>query len=114
MCVLVVDPDDDARAALVEALEREGLSVFAFGDAGEALAFLHQLRPCVAVTELSMPVMSGAELVARVRAEPRLATLPLVVYSTTPERAPVGCAALAKPGGLGELVAHVRAQVTHR
>lgn len=61
----VVLADDHAvfRQGLVALLEREGIDVVGeASDGGEALRLLKDVRPGLAVLDLSMPVMSGLEV----------------------------------------------------
>lgn len=64
--VLCVDPDDDARAATVSALEDAGLTVTACPDLAAAVERLDDTIDCV-VTEFELPGGSGLDLLAAVR-----------------------------------------------
>jgi CheY-like chemotaxis protein len=87
--ILLVEDDVAIREAVSECLSGEGYRVDAAGDGAEALVRLADgERPALLVLDLVMPVMNGAELVARVRAEPRLADVPLLLMT----------AAIAAPG----------------
>jgi CheY-like chemotaxis protein len=55
------------------------------------------------ITDLSMPVMNGAELIAAMRKEPALDDVMVVVSTSAPERAPAGVPVLAKPFNIAEL-----------
>jgi DNA-binding NarL/FixJ family response regulator len=63
--VLVADDHPVSREGLVRIIEREGkFSVVAqAGDGGEALKLIQQLRPDLAVLDISMPTMTGIEVV---------------------------------------------------
>lgn len=60
--VLVVDDDDDVRAAVRHALESLGYRVREAAGGVEALALLDQTRPHLAIIDFAMPGMNGAEV----------------------------------------------------
>ena len=64
------------------ALDDAGYSSGAVADGAEALAWLdtHPL-PRVILLDLQMPVMDGFEFRARQRAHPRLAVVPVIVFT---------------------------------
>jgi CheY-like chemotaxis protein len=103
--VLVVDDDRDFRDAVAAVLERQGYEVRCAANGAQALALMHRGKPGAIVLDLSMPVMSGWELIDALRADGDLACIPVVVLSAT--RAPAGVIQLAKPVSLHDLVTTV-------
>jgi len=89
----------------------------------QALAFLRQEkpyhtapRPRLVILDLNMPVMNGIELVRRIKADPALASIPLVVLTSSCEQGDIEtCFALGvsgyftKPIELDELEAEIAA-----
>jgi two-component system response regulator HydG len=74
--VLIVDDEEDARAALRVTLEAEGFAVRAAASAREALALVEASEPDLVITDLRMPEMDGLALLAALRRrEPPLAVL---------------------------------------
>ena len=59
--------------------------VFGVADGREALDYLHSgaPRPCVVITDLMMPRMSGWDLLAAMRASSELRLIPTVVVSAS-------------------------------
>jgi CheY-like chemotaxis protein len=103
--VLVVEDEPDIRRAVVEALTDEGFHTAAASNGAEALAMLETLpRPVLLFVDLMMPVMNGRQLIAALREDDRLATLPVVVMSAVAEDAPEGHRLLRKPFKLEDLV----------
>jgi DNA-binding response OmpR family regulator len=65
--VLVVDDDDDIRALLGELLGRAGYDVIATAGGRDGLRALYESRPDVVVLDVSMPDLSGWEVLERIR-----------------------------------------------
>jgi CheY-like chemotaxis protein len=107
--VLVVDDDWQTRYGLRMALEAAGFTVLEAADGAEALAQLRDgLLPHVILLDMVMPVMNGWEFRREQLRDPRLAGLPVVVFSAAYESAPraaesLGVArVLQKPVDCGE------------
>ena len=111
--ILVVD-DNPADVRLV----REALShrrVHAAEDAASALGFLAGATPGLILLDLSLPRMNGHELLARIRAEAKLSSTPVVIFSSSDspediERAYAGLANgyVTKPSSLDGFLDTVR------
>jgi CheY-like chemotaxis protein len=88
--VLVVDDDADIRYALKTVLELEGYHVALAANGREAWEWLQSAPlPALILLDLMMPVMNGAELLGRVRADDRLQSVPVVLVTA--------CDPLAQP-----------------
>ena len=81
--VYVVEDDADLRRTLDEALSAEGYEVVASANGAEALDRLRQeqVRPCLILLDLMMPVMNGYEFREVQRQDPALSQIPVVVIS---------------------------------
>ncbi len=80
--VLWVDDSISVRKLAVHFLRAAGCSVDTAVDGLDALEKLRAGRYRMLITDLEMPRMHGYELLAEVRAEPRLAALPVVICSS--------------------------------
>jgi PAS domain S-box-containing protein len=78
--VLVVEDNTDMRRFLVATLGAE-YHVETAADGEEGLRRATALRPDLVLTDVMMPVMSGADLVRELRRVPELATVPIVLLS---------------------------------
>ena len=96
MNILVVDDDQDCIATLDLALETiPGVTIRPAQSAEAALADLASFESgtfSAVITDIQLPEMSGLELVARIRENPRFRSLPILVVSadadpSTPARA---------------------------
>ena len=110
LTVLVADDEFAVLEVLSMALEGEGHRVLKAGDGADALRILSS-QPCdVIVCDENMPVMNGHQLIAAVRAEPKLVGTPIILMADTWGR-PLpeidDAVVLGKPILLAELFAHV-------
>lgn len=85
MTILIVDDDPGVRMLLRTILELEGYTILEAGNGAAALAAISSRLPDIVMTDLMMPVMTGAELIVRLRSESRTAKIPIVVVSSNPE-----------------------------
>jgi CheY-like chemotaxis protein len=113
--ILVVDDDPALLDNIAECLAGEGFLVSVARDAASALVRLSAPpRPALVIVDQYMPGMTGAELVARIRGEPSLARVRVVLSSGLPA-SPATVAAdavLEKPFGVDRLIETVRAQLS--
>jgi adenylate cyclase len=84
--VLVVDDHDMLRSGLSVALSAAGYVVESAPDGLAALAAVSESRPDVVVLDLRMPVMDGFATLARLRADPRTADIPVVVATAAEDQ----------------------------
>jgi CheY-like chemotaxis protein len=86
--ILVVDDDPGTRSLLRLIFENAGHVVV---EAPHGKAALESIRPNalpdVVVTDLMMPVLSGAQLIEHLRLEQRTAAIPIVVVSASSDAA---------------------------
>lgn len=68
MNILVVDDQPEIRMFLKEVLETEGFTVLMAGNGVEALERYNQHRPPFTLTDISMPGMTGLELLRQIKA----------------------------------------------
>ncbi|NUR06628.1 MAG: response regulator [Nocardioidaceae bacterium] len=78
---LVVDDSVVVRGLIGVNLELEGFEVRTAEDGLEALEVLETWLPDVITVDVMMPRLGGFDLIARLRADPRTATLPVVVVT---------------------------------
>lgn len=83
--VLVVDSVVRDAAVTELLLQNFGYSVTAVRSAEEALELITIVVPALIVTDLVLPGMSGFDLLARIRQDPRLGKIPVLVQSAVPD-----------------------------
>jgi two-component system, chemotaxis family, chemotaxis protein CheY len=120
MNVLAVDDDEQMRKLLLFALSTQGHHVAVASNDLEAFEAIQSSSPDVLVTDLSMPVMDGAELIEVLQSIPDYSTIPIVVISgdrDALENLGGDCGAIwtmQKPLELKELWAILADIATHR
>lgn len=87
--ILLVEDDPDLREALVGALSDERYQVSGVANGSEALVSLKTKPwPGLILLDLLMPVMNGWVFCEKVRLDPDLAKIPIVVMSGAVSRDP--------------------------
>lgn len=81
--VLVVDDDVDIRMTIRDVLEDEGFTVVCAANGREALDMLlrDERKPALILLDLSMPQMDGWIFCQEQQKVPRLAEIPVVLFS---------------------------------
>ena len=80
---LVVDDSKVIRKVARHILEALNFSVTEAGDGREALDLCRQSQPDVILLDINMPGMNGFEVLAALKAHPRLAQIPVVMLTTS-------------------------------
>ncbi len=79
---MVVDDSITVRRVTQRLLERNGMRVVTAADGLEALALLQEHLPDVILLDIEMPRMDGYEVAANVRADARLADVPIIMITS--------------------------------
>jgi len=81
--ILLVENSAEVRRAMVDWLRLMGYAVVTAISGTDALAKLHTgSRPCLILLDLQLPQMNSFEFRAAQLQDPRIANVPLVVYSS--------------------------------
>lgn len=88
--ILYIDDDADDVQMLHEALHsiNPTYQLLKAGDGEEGLATLFEMAqqgelPCLIVLDINMPRLDGRQTFQRIKADPRLLTIPVVIFSTS-------------------------------
>ena len=117
--ILIVDDEENHRRSLAIGLRIEGFHVSEACDGEDALAWLEQNAPDLAIGDLMMPGMNGLDLARRMRMRhPEVRVVLTSAYHLTErqvERAAVGVIAFVpKPYSMDELAGFLRAKLSRR
>jgi CheY-like chemotaxis protein len=105
---MVVDDDEDVRDALCEIIQGHGYDAVSAPNGKEALELLRtRERPCFVLLDLIMPVMDGWQFLDAVALDTELATIPISISTSAPERAPAGRPVFAKPINIAALLEYI-------
>jgi CheY-like chemotaxis protein len=93
---IVMVEDDEGHARLIERnIRRAGISndIRHFTDGGSALNYIFKDMtgpalngPALVLLDLNLPDMSGIDILARIKGEPKLKRTPVVVLTTTDDK----------------------------
>ena len=119
--ILVVDDNEDIRDLLAMRLQQEGFRAVTASSGPQALARIATALPSLVLLDISMPEMSGLEVLARVRETHSPVELPIVMVTAHTDSEDVvealGLGAndyVGKPVDLPVVVARVKAQLRIR
>jgi CheY-like chemotaxis protein len=110
--VLLIDDDRDIRLTYADILGDDGVVVAQAGDGRDGFQRAIETPPDLIITDITMPIMDGWELLRRLRTDERTRHIPVIVCSGR-ERSGVQLemepnAYLVKPCDLEELRLEVR------
>jgi CheY-like chemotaxis protein len=84
--VLVIDDDPATRDLLKRMLHGDGFEVMIAATGDEGLRLAHQYHPSVITLDVLMPGVDGWTVLSRLKADPDLADIPVVVLSILDDR----------------------------
>lgn len=110
MKILLVDDSPVMRRYVARTLQMTGIeaSIHEAGNGVEAMSKAFEVRPDLVITDLNMPEMNGAELVAGMNASAELRDIPVLVLSA--DRTSVRPDELLRAGAAGYLTKPVTPQ----
>lgn len=113
--ILVVDDNPDLRDYVARILRQEGYQVWMAHNGQEGFRLTQEQRPQLIVTDLMMPLVSGLDLIAMIRASEELKGTPIILLTAKADEASRiegteqgADAYLSKPFNDRELLAEVR------
>src|SRR3972149_8270100 len=81
--ILLVEDEVALQEAVKLKLEKGGLEVWPAGTGEEALTILAKKRPTLIWLDILLPSMNGLELLRKIRENPSLKDLPVIVVSVS-------------------------------
>jgi GAF domain-containing protein/DNA-binding response OmpR family regulator len=84
--ILVVDDDATVRELVERHLERAGFAVVTARGGQEGLRLVRELRPAAVTLDIMMPDLDGWTVLAAIKGDPALASIPVVLMSIVEEK----------------------------
>ncbi len=114
--ILIIDDDIDTLKLVGLMLERQGYEIAVAGNGAQGLAKAAAVRPDLILLDVMMPDLDGYEVTRRLRSDPTLAHIPIIMFTAKSmvDDKVMGFEAgvddyLTKPTHPAELTAHVKA-----
>jgi DNA-binding response OmpR family regulator len=79
--IVIAEDSEFARAIVVDALSGGDFDLHEARDGREALDLCRILHPDLLILDLQMPRLDGEDVLARVRADPKIGGLPILVLT---------------------------------
>lgn len=112
--VVVIDDDLLVRTIIDRKLGARGYRVMGAADGESGLALARAEQPALVILDMIMPALDGRQVLLRLRADPQLKAVPVIMLTARREEADVVDALsvgandyIAKPFSLDELAARV-------
>lgn len=119
--ILVIEDDIDQMRVLVRTLQTAGFQVIQAYGGADALRKLKTQKPDLVLTDLSMPQMTGAEVIRAVKADPKTRDIPCVAVTAhmwdyfAEHAGQAGCDGwISKPFKAGRLIEEIGRQLAIR
>ena len=80
--ILVVEDQDDLRGVLRDLFTSSGYVVIEAADGATGIAMAKSDRPSIILMDIQMPVIDGYEATRQIKADPNLASIPLIAVSS--------------------------------
>ena len=80
--ILVVEDQEDSRQILRDLLGNAGYELTEAENGEEAIAAVAQRRPDLILMDIQMPVLDGYEATRRIKADPALKDVPIIVVTS--------------------------------
>ncbi|MGK7904041.1 MAG: CHASE2 domain-containing protein [Hormoscilla sp.] len=81
--IMLVDDSEENRLLLVNLLSPIGFDIVEATNGADGLAMARKYRPDLTITDLTMPVMDGVEMMQQLRQYSQFAKMPIVVCSAS-------------------------------
>jgi two-component system, cell cycle response regulator DivK len=116
--ILVVEDHEDNRRILRDLLSSRGYDLVEAEDGEQALAMAEDRRPALILMDVQIPLLDGYEVTRRLKANPELSAIPIIVvtsYALSGDESKAraaGCNAyVSKPYSARKLLAKVQEYV---
>ena len=81
---LIIEDDPAQQTIFSRAVEMANFNTEVIGNGGEALKRLGEVVPDLVILDLHLPTVSGDEILVSIRADERLASVPVILATADP------------------------------
>ena len=81
-CILVVEDQEDNRQILRDLLDSAGFEMIEAQDGEQALVKVSEHRPDLILMDIQLPLLDGYEATRRIKANPDLKSIPIIVVTS--------------------------------
>jgi two-component system, cell cycle response regulator DivK len=81
-CILVVEDQEDNRRILRDLLTNAGYDIIEADNGGQALTTAAAHHPDLILMDIQLPVLDGYEATRRLKADPSLSGIPVIVITS--------------------------------
>ena len=117
-CILVVEDQEDNRQILRDLLTSGGFDMIEAENGADAITAAQANRPDLILMDIQLPILDGYEATRRIKADPALKSIPIIVVTSyalsgdEDKARRAGCDDyVAKPFSPRELLAKIKAYV---
>jgi two-component system cell cycle response regulator DivK len=117
-CILVVEDQEDNRQILRDLLTSGGFDMIEADNGADAITAAETNRPDLILMDIQLPILDGYEATRRIKANPDLKSIPIIVVTSyalsgdEDKARRAGCDDyVAKPFSPRELLAKIKAYV---
>lgn len=79
--ILIIEDDKFLRELLIRKIENEGYNIKFVITGGDALRKIKEFAPQLVLLDLVLPGMSGFEILKRVKKDPEISKIPIIILS---------------------------------
>jgi CheY-like chemotaxis protein len=119
--VLIIDDEIHIRRLIAQMLELAGYQVVEAASGPEALRLIEETRPDVITCDISMPGMSGFEVLEAIKSQPATAEIPVIMLTAIGQEKDTARATslgaddyITKPFGTTQLIETIERQLGRR
>ncbi len=116
--VLIIDDEIHIRRLIAQMLELAGYQVVEATSGAEALRLIEETRPDVITCDISMPGMSGFEVLEAIKSQPATAEIPVIMLTAIGQEKDTARATalgaddyITKPFGTTQLIETIERQL---
>ena len=85
--IVVMEDDAGTRTLIASVLKKDGHEVLAAADGAQGLALVRGQVPDLVISDVQMPGMNGFDMLAEMRRDPALSSIPVILLTSLQERA---------------------------